>query len=157
MDENEMKAFGSYLKRLRLEKKLSLRQVEKAVGISNSYLYQIERGERNVPKLEILRKMATTYDVSFASLMAAARLQEPDQEDLYYKNVKKIENAFEFIRNNPDYVFGTHLNSSELSLEVKRFVVEMFQETTGINLLKSTSRKENSDEQATEQTEAAIK
>ena len=116
MNENEMKEFGNYLKRLRLDKKLSLRQVEKAIGISNSYLYQIERGERNVPKLEVLRKMAATYDVSFASLMAAAHLQEPDQEDLYYKNIKRIENAFEFIRNDPDYLFGTHLNSSELSL-----------------------------------------
>ena len=156
MNENEMKEFGNYLKRLRLDKKLSLRQVEKAIGISNSYLYQIERGERNVPKLDVLRKMAATYDVSFASLMAAARLQEPEQEDLFYKNVKKVENAFEFIRNDPDYVFGTHLNSSELSLEVKRFVVEMYQQATGNNLLKSTSRKENQDEQVVDQPEAAI-
>ena len=156
MDEIELKEFGNYLKRLRLDKKLSLRQVEKAVGISNSYLYQIERGERNVPKLEILRKMASTYDVSFASLMAAARLQEPEQEDIYYKNVKRIENAFEFIRNDPEYLFGTHLNSGEVTLEVKRFVVEMFQKTTGINLLKNTSRQEPQHEQANDQPEAAL-
>lgn len=142
MDEKEMKEFGSYLKRLRLEKKLSLRQVEKAVGISNSYLYQIERGERNVPKLEVLRKMATTYEVSFASLMAAARLQEPEQEDAYYKNTKIIENAFEFVRNHPDYVFGTHLNANDIPIEVKRFVVEMYQAATGANLLNKKSQTE---------------
>lgn len=139
MNEIEMKEFGSYLKRLRLDKKLSLRQVEKAVGISNSYLYQIERGERNVPKLEVLRKMAATYEVSFASLMAAARLQEPEQEDAFYKNTKLVENAFEFVRNDPDYVFGTHINSNDLSVEVKRFVVEMYQEATGRNLLTEKS------------------
>lgn len=156
MNEIELKEFGNYLKRLRLDKKLSLRQVEKAVGISNSYLYQIERGERNVPKLDILRKMATTYDVSFASLLAAARLQEPEQEDIYYKNVKKIENAFEFIRNHPDYLFGTHMSSGEVTLEVKRFVVEMFQKTTGINLLKDTSHQENQHEQSKTPAEAAL-
>ena len=147
MDEIEMKEFGSYLKRLRLEKKLSLRQVEKAVGISNSYLYQIERGERNVPKLEVLRKMAATYDVSFASLMAAARLQEPEQEDEFYKNTKMIELAFDLVRNDPDYIFGTHLNASDISLEVKRFVVEMYQSATGRNLLTKKTRREKPHDQ----------
>lgn len=140
MNELEMKEFGAYLKRLRLEKKLSLRQVEKAVGISNSYLYQIERGERNAPKLEILQKMAATYEVSFASLMAAAHLQEPEQEDEFYKNNKVVENAFDFVRKDPHYVFGTHLNSNEVSIEVKRFVVEMYQEATGKNLLTKTTK-----------------
>ena len=145
MNEVEMKKFGSYLKQIRLEKRLSLRQVEKEIGISNSYLYQIERGERNVPKLEILRKMATLYDVSFASLKAAAQLQEPDEDDELYKNNKLIENAFDFVRKDPDYVFGTQLNSNEVSLEVKRFVVEMYQEATGKNLLKKSSPQDAPD------------
>ena len=134
MDENEMREFGSYLKRLRLEKKLSLRQVEKAVGISNSYLYQIERGERNVPKLEILRKMAATYEVSFASLMAAAHLQEPEEEAQFFQE-DELERAFVYVKNDKRFAFGTHLNGETLAPEAKRFIVEVYQKLAERKLL----------------------
>lgn len=139
MNDIERKEFGEYLKRLRLDQKLSLRQVEKEVGISNSYLYQIERGERNAPKLEILRKLAALYKVSFASLMAAARLQEPEDDNRYYQS---IENAFDMVRKDPDYTYGTHLNSDQLSIEVKRFVVEMYEKANDLKLLKDAVKKD---------------
>ena len=77
MDENDKLKFGEHIKRLRIENRLSLRQVEKEVGISNSYLYQIERGERNPPKPEVLKKLVAPYNVNLASLMHEARLEEP--------------------------------------------------------------------------------
>ena len=134
MNEIEMKEFGSYLKQLRLDKKLSLREVEKAIGISNSYLYQIERGERNVPKLEILRKMATTYDVSFASLMAAAHLQEPEEEAKFFQE-DELERAFAYVKTDKRFAFGTHLNGDTLGPEAKRFIVEMYQKLADRKLL----------------------
>jgi HTH-type transcriptional regulator, competence development regulator len=141
MNETERKAFGEYLKRLRIAEKLSLRQVEKEVGISNSYLYQIERGERNAPKLDIMKKLATLYKVSFASLLAAARLEEPEDEDRYYTNIEQsIQNAFEMVRRDPDYAYGTQLNADDLSLEVKRFIVEMYEKSNNLKLLKDKDR-----------------
>lgn len=137
MDDTERVEFGQYLKRLRLDQKLSLRQVEKEVGISNSYLYQIERGERNAPKLEVLRKLATLYKVSFASLMAAAHLQEPEDDNRYDQYYQSIENAFDMVRKDPDYAYGTHLNSGQLTIEVKRFIVEMYEKANNLKLLKA--------------------
>lgn len=138
MNEIERKEFGEYLKRLRLDQKLSLRQVEKEVGISNSYLYQIERGERNAPKLEILRKLAVLYKVSFASVMAAAHLQEPEDDARYEPYYQSIENAFDMVRKDPDYAYGTQLNSGQLTIEVKRFVVEMYEKANNLKLLKAS-------------------
>jgi len=38
-----MENFGEYLKRLRLEQRLSLRDVEEKAGVSNSYIALIEQ------------------------------------------------------------------------------------------------------------------
>jgi len=55
--------FGELLKRLREDRKMTLRDVEQKTRISNAYLSQVERGERNIPTLKILRKLAEVYGV----------------------------------------------------------------------------------------------
>lgn len=55
--------FGEYLRLLRIDRGMSLRQVEKITKISNSYLSQIERGERNIPNFSILKRLAEAYGV----------------------------------------------------------------------------------------------
>ncbi len=132
MNEEERLTFGQLMKRLRLEKGLSLREVEAKVGISNSYLYQIERGERNAPKPEVLRKFADLYGVSLASLLAEARVQEPQDHELYHQ---QLENAFEFVRRDKRFAFGTQMSSVTLPPEAKRFIIEAYQKATGTDLL----------------------
>ena len=139
MNDTEKKEFGEYIKRLREERGLSLREVEKQVGISNSYLYQIERGDRNPPKLEVMQKLATMYEVPFDSLLAAAKLQNPGEEEVFYDS---LENAFQFVRRDRQFKFGTHMNGSNLTPEAKRFVVEVYQEMTGLNLLDKIKKGE---------------
>ncbi len=67
--------FGKYIKDLREDRHLSLRQVEAETGISNSYLSQIERGERDIPNTNILVRLADLYGVSFQSLAQIAGIQ----------------------------------------------------------------------------------
>ncbi len=124
--------FGRYIKRLREEACLSLREVEKAVGISNSYLYQIERGDRNPPKPLVLRGLAAAYGVTLDSLMAAAMLLEITDLDLYHD---QLDRAFEFVRMDKRFKFGPQVNSAEVTPEVKRLVVEMYQTLSGSKLL----------------------
>jgi transcriptional regulator with XRE-family HTH domain len=59
--ENKMR-LGVFLRQLREEKKLSLRDVEKLTGISNPFLSQIERGIRGTQNLALLSKLAAAYD-----------------------------------------------------------------------------------------------
>lgn len=49
--------FGIYLKKVRLNRKLSLKQVERKSGISNAYLSLLERGKRGVPTLLTLARI----------------------------------------------------------------------------------------------------
>lgn len=139
MNEQERSEFGQYIKRLREERGFSLRDVEKQVGISNSYLYQIERGDRNPPKLDIMRKLATMYDIPLDALLAAAKLQEPGEEKVFYDS---LENAFEFVCRDRQFKFGTHMNGKDLTPEAKRFIVEVYQDMTGLNLLDKIKKGE---------------
>jgi len=65
-------SFARYLKRLRKDRGMSLRQVEKITKISNSYLSQMERDKRNVPTLNILGRLADAYGVKVNDLIVAA-------------------------------------------------------------------------------------
>ena len=66
------KSFGEFLRALRESRNLTLRQVEELVRVSNAYLSQIERGERGIPNLKILKKLAEAYGVSVTELVDAA-------------------------------------------------------------------------------------
>lgn len=57
MEGIKMDSFGTVLKNIRKMKNLSLRDVEKKSGISNSYLSQIEQGKRGIPSIPLLVKL----------------------------------------------------------------------------------------------------
>jgi len=77
--------FGNYLYRLRLAEKLTLRQVEKKTGISNSYLSQIENGRRSIPTIPILIKLAKVYDVRLVDMIIAY-----ENQLFIYKQIAKM-------------------------------------------------------------------
>lgn len=62
------KMFGEYLKELRIDRKLTLRDVEEKSKISNAYLSQVERGERGTPTMKILDRLAKVYGVPVSVL-----------------------------------------------------------------------------------------
>lgn len=77
------KDFGKFLKKLRIDRSLKLRQVEMYSGVSNSYLSQLENGKRGIPSPEILYKLAPVYKIPYKELMLAAG-------HLDYKDIYKI-------------------------------------------------------------------
>lgn len=65
--------FGLYLKNIRIQKKLSLRDVERGTGISNAYLAQIENSRsRKISAPEIINKLAEFYEISVNSILTKA-------------------------------------------------------------------------------------
>ena len=60
--------FGEFLRRLRGSRGMTLRAVEERAKISNAYLSQVERGERGVPNIKVLRRLADVYGVSVEAL-----------------------------------------------------------------------------------------
>jgi len=68
----DKKEFGEYIRNLRNERGLKIRQVELYSGVSNSYLSLLENGKRDIPSPDILKKLARVYKVSYADLMKKA-------------------------------------------------------------------------------------
>lgn len=68
----EAKEFGAYLREIRKKKNLTIRQLDTYSGVSNSYISQMERGERGVPSPDILLKLAKPLGVAYEDLMIMA-------------------------------------------------------------------------------------
>ena len=64
--------FGAYLKQLRLEKGISIRDVEKNINVSKAYISYLENGLRDIPSPDILKKLSTAYNVDYNVLMEKA-------------------------------------------------------------------------------------
>lgn len=63
---------GSYLRSVRESRRMKLREVEDASGVSNAYLSQLETGKIAKPSPHILHKLATVYNIPYDVLMDKA-------------------------------------------------------------------------------------
>lgn len=124
--------FGEYLRTLRREQKLSIREVEQLTGVSNAYIGMIERGQRPAPQAEILKKMAPVYNVPLRDLLNAAGYLREESIELTEED--EVEMAYLYVMNDPRYKSGTRIKGG-LTVDVKRFIVEMYEKATGKKLL----------------------
>lgn len=123
-----MTELGELLQRLRQENRLSQADVESACAISRGYLSLIERGQR-LPSASVLKKLAQFYGIKVETLLEAAGYLEEE-----FSEEEELERAYQFVITDPKYKFGTRL-PGELTPEVKRFIVEMYEKATGRKLL----------------------
>ena len=61
------KKFGSFIREKRTILGLGQRALAEKIGLSPSYLNDIEKNKRNAPKLSIIKKMSETF--SFAKFL----------------------------------------------------------------------------------------
>ncbi|SRR5258707_7778072 len=129
-----MEKFGVYLRTLRKQKGLTLKQVEKGARVSNSFLSQVERGIRNPPRPDILNRLAGVYGVPAHDLLAAAGYIKVESSEI--RDRERIERAYDHVITDPRYSQGTRMKGLTLSLEAKKFIVEMYEKATKRVLLK---------------------
>ena len=120
---------GALLRELRGP--LSLRDVTRSIGVSSSYLSQIERGERR-PGPNLLKKLAALFNVDPYDLMRRAGLA--GQPDPTVDDPNEVERAYQYVLTDPAFRVGTRPDGP-LSLSAKRFIVEMYERFTGKRLL----------------------
>ena len=77
-----MEGLATTLFRLRKLRARTLREVEKATGISNAYLSQLETGKAEKPSPHLLQKLAEYYEVPYEVLMEAAGYLEKKSGNL---------------------------------------------------------------------------
>ena len=120
---------GLLLRRLRGD--LSLRDVTRRIGVSSSYLSQIERGDKK-PGANIIRKLSTVYNVDAQELMKRAeRAGRPDPNS---DEVLEVERAYRYVLDDPVFRVSAR-PEGPVSLSAKRFIVEMYEHFTDKRLL----------------------
>ena len=120
---------GPLLRRLRGE--LSLRDITRRAGVSSSYLSQIERGDRK-PGANLVRKLADLYNVDAGELLK--RAGHGPQPDPYSDEAMDVERAYRFVLDDPQFRVSTRPDGP-LTINAKRFIVEMYEKLTGKRLL----------------------
>ena len=127
-----MDGFDEYIRKLRMDQKLSLRDVAARTGVSVSYLTMIEHGRRGAPGVPILKKLAPLYKIPLRELMKSAGYL--DEVGAGPSDDEEVNRAFDYVMSDPRYKSGTRL-SGELTIDVKRFIVEMYEKATDKKLL----------------------
>jgi transcriptional regulator with XRE-family HTH domain len=85
--------FGEYIKNVRIRKELSLKELSKRSGISHPYISQIENGKRNIPKPEMIKKLAKGLGINYFDLLSEAgylpdNLSDSDNFKKYISDLK---------------------------------------------------------------------
>ncbi len=122
-------AIGPLLRRLRGD--LTLRDVTGRIGVSSSYLSQIERGDRK-PGSNVVRKLAHLYNVDAEELMR--RAGRDSYIDPYGGEAMEVERAYQYVLADPVFRVGTRPDGP-ITLKTKRFIVEMYERFANKKLL----------------------
>jgi transcriptional regulator with XRE-family HTH domain len=123
------------MRSLREGQKLSVREAAAKSGVSVSYITQIENERRKTPSLEVLKKLAPAYIVPVRDLLKAAGYMDDIREvKPALSDEEEVERAFQYVITDPRYQSGTRV-TGPITIEVKRFIVEMYEKATGKKLL----------------------
>ena len=115
---------GQFLKSLREQKSVSLLDVQKATGVSNAYISQLETGtRRRLPTPERLRALGDFYNVSMKELMQKAGYYEAGEVKESFKD--QIDHDFLHVINEPQFQTGRRIRPDQVNTDIKRFVIEM--------------------------------
>ena len=129
----EPSSFGKFIKELREKKGVTLRDIEEVTGISNVYICQLETGARKkLPSPDNLQALAEYFGVTLKELLEKAGYVEPQQTEDTLE--QKIEKAFAHVLSDPDFKYGTRIKGN-CDIDTKRFIIEMYEKTTGRKLL----------------------
>lgn len=110
--------FGKYIKTLRKNKKMTIRQLELYSGVSNSYLSLLENGKRGIPSPEILKKLCTPLGIPYDELMEKAGYINEDSVELNKLSKPDIKKLLE--SEEPTY------DGIELTEEQRKMFIDLF-------------------------------
>lgn len=104
MDPTEL---GAYLTEKRKEKGLSIYRLSKLSNVSHSYISQLERGIKEQPSPEILKKLSNALGIDYGSMMyragyigkAAVWLYEDDEIEEEVES-KVLQQAVQLLQDN---------------------------------------------------------
>lgn len=116
--------FGTYLKSIRENKKMSINQLAIKSGISNAQISRIENGLRGVPKADTIQKLADALETSFVELMVVAGYWDEDDllEPIGSGGAGTIKETPSDYANEKEFLSKIDLSDEELT---KQFTFEV--------------------------------
>lgn len=113
-----MNSIGTYLKKQRVKLSLSLNAVCEQTGITATRLNRIERNQVNEPSPEVLKKLASLYQVDLIYLYKLAGYVEntdiSGQERQAFKNYEILnDEERNFIQQSIDFLAKKHLDANK--------------------------------------------
>lgn len=100
----EYKSFGEFLHTKRLEKGVSYRELATVIDVTAPYISDIEKGRRNAPVMEKLRKLSLYFGLSEEEEQIMFDLAGKKKDDLppdlpgYIKDNEKVVSALRTAR-----------------------------------------------------------
>ena len=89
-----MKTFGDAIKSIREQENMSQRQLAKLVGVTPSYINDIERLRRKAPSKKVIQKLATVLSISEENLFDLAGLESdripPDVPEIIKRHPESV-------------------------------------------------------------------
>jgi L-glutamine-phosphate cytidylyltransferase len=93
-----LETFGTYIRKLRVEKGIGQRELAEKISVAASYLNDIEKNKRTAPKKELLKKISTILEIDLRILYDLAGSSKnqiaPDIEEYVLEN----PNVVSFLR-----------------------------------------------------------
>jgi transcriptional regulator with XRE-family HTH domain len=87
-------SFGSFLKNLREQNKLSQRDLAEKSGVSNAEISRLETGDRKKPSPLVLKSLAPSLGVTYEELMQqAGYIEETIEHQGYTENLYRDDNG----------------------------------------------------------------
>lgn len=126
-------SISEYLKEKRIEKNLSIRKLAELSDVSAMYISELERGKREKPSPEVLKKLSEGLGEPYENLMAAAGYIDPidymilenEREDREWSIAEQEQESFylDFLldSNHPLY-FQDRLLTKEEKAKIKSVI-----------------------------------
>lgn len=140
---DNLEELGKYIRGLRKDKKLTIKEISDATGISRPYLSQVENGKGGLPSLNNLFKIADALDIprhvltiksgysatnDYAnsplpfnpSNITKDHLESPEQEDGFFQMFLRNRDIVNYLKGMPEITFhGQFLNTEERERVIK--------------------------------------
>jgi len=124
---------GKFLRKLREKKRVTLRKVGEATGLSHVYISQLETGaRRKLPTPEKLKPLAHYFNVTMKELLEKAGYV--GSTEIIETFEQRVNKAFLHAINDPRLKYGTRIRK-ELDLNTKRFIIAVYEKFAGRKLL----------------------
>lgn len=140
----DARQFGAFIKELREELGLSIHDLSSISGISVSYLSRVERGLRDIPNPNYLRKLASGLNMEYEKLLQAAGFLDSDDAIVKLGTPPKtpVQDLKKILAQQEIMFDGVPLTDEDRR-RVEDILTGLFWEAKQMNKRKPKSRRDN--------------